>query len=64
VPKWLLFEYYCHFIKQVNCFEIDQEEEITLEEVLECIMLTTEFCEEYEELYVKCLASHLHFIRP
>jgi hypothetical protein len=64
MPKWLPFEYYRHFTKLVRCFEIDQEEEITLEEVLERNTLTTEFCKEYEELYVKRLAGRLHFVRP
>jgi hypothetical protein len=64
MPKWLPFEYYQHFTKLVRCYEIDQEDEVTLAEILERNQLTIEFCREFEELYVKRMASRIYFVRP
>ena len=57
-------QYWMHFCKLVQAVRILHQRCILDSQLLFAHKLLTEFCVEFEELYVKRRADRLHFVRP
>ncbi|KIY62301.1 hypothetical protein CYLTODRAFT_414828 [Cylindrobasidium torrendii FP15055 ss-10] len=56
-------KYYRRYCKGVRAMRIIMQLDITMKDIEEANSLFTEFCTEFEELYIQRLTSRLHFAR-